>query len=185
MICVVFAVKEASVRTKVQKAQHESQERCPTNVIYSENLLHDKLSRTAGACNLGAISGIPAHIKQEFFFFLYIILLYHSLELHTFAQNTKKRKRETFQSSASSKFSQVGFAAHGVSIFHIFLGFNGTDRRSYFSVRFKSWIDVIRKKKTKESCSESLYSPEMLFLGEGVHLPLCEGCEGRQVHCCP
>lgn len=33
MICAVFAVKEASVRTKVQKAQHESQERRPTNVI--------------------------------------------------------------------------------------------------------------------------------------------------------
>lgn len=56
----------------------------------------------AEACNLGAISGIPAHIKQEF----YNILLYYSLELHTFAQNTK-----SLFSSASSEFSQLGMAS--------------------------------------------------------------------------
>ncbi len=46
----------------------------------------------AEACNLGAISGIPAHIKQEF----YNILLYYSLEEHTFAQNTKNFSELSF-----------------------------------------------------------------------------------------
>lgn len=93
MICVVFAVKEASVRTKVQKAQHESQERCPTNVIYSENLLHDKLSRTAGACNLGAISGIPAHIKQEVFFYILFCSITHWNCIHLHRIQKKGREK--------------------------------------------------------------------------------------------
>ena len=103
MICVVFAVKEASVRTKVQKAQHESQERCPTNVIYSENLLHDKLSRTAGACNLGAISGIPAHIKQEFFFFIY----YSALSLIGIAYICTEYKKKEERNFSELSFVKV------------------------------------------------------------------------------
>lgn len=67
------------VRTKAQKVQHEGQDGVLQMSYSFENVLHDKPSHTAEAYNLGAISGIPAHIKREFC----IILLACSLELQT------------------------------------------------------------------------------------------------------
>lgn len=108
------------VRQELLKAQHKSQDGALQMSYFSENLLHDRLSHIAEAYNLGATSGIPAHIRQEF----YIILLCYSLELHTFAQNTKECSFiKVLPGAIASIQWHFGTYSKGLVVFSVFSNF--------------------------------------------------------------